>query len=309
VPVPPHVFEVDAGAVRYGSFARRGGDWQLERLVEAALAADTFHAGPLGGPLRSRESFEQTLDEVLRQAEQTPAEASLVLPDRWLRLLFTELEAELGHDPGDEILRFKLKKLVPFRVDDLRLRAAIVPAFPGQPGWRLLLAFAIEQLVRDLETAFQSRGVRIGQVASRSLYLMSLLRDRAGSVADHGLLTVNLEADGYSLCYIAGGVPYVVRYRAASVDCSDPGQAAHVAQDLRILIGFLEEHLPEHAVGEALVCGEPGPAGAWVELLRDRFAFASRPLTAKDLPLATPAASAAWHRVAPLLAAASREVA
>jgi hypothetical protein len=305
VPAPPHVFEVDAGAIRYAAFSRRGADWQLERMVESALAPETFHAGPLGGPLRSRELFEHSLDEALRQAEEPPAEASLVLPDRWLRLLFTELEPELGRDPGDEILRFKLKKLVPFRVDDLRLRAAIVPAFPGQPGWRLLLAFAIEQLVRDLETAFESRGVRIGQVASRGLYLMSLLRERE----DNGLLTVNLESDGYSLCYIAGGVPYVVRYRAASVDPSDPGQAGHVAQDLRILIGFLEEHLPAHAIGEALVCGEPESTAPWVDFLRHRFDFASRSLTAKDLPIATPAMSVAWHRVAPLFAAATREIA
>jgi hypothetical protein len=321
VPAPPHVFEVDAGAVRYASFARRGGGWDLERLIEAELPAETFQAGPLGGPLRGREGFEDAVETVLRQAEGAPAEASLVLPDRWLRLLFTELEEELGRDPGEEILRFKLKKLVPFRVDDLRLRAAIVPAFPGQRGWRLLLAFAIEQLVRDLESAFQARGVRIGQIASRSLYLISLLRERDGG----GLLTVNLESDGYSLCYLAGGVPYVVRYRSASADPGDPAQAAAVAQDLRILIGFLEEHLPEHGVSEALVCGEPAAAAAWVALLQERFGFASRALAAQDLPVAVPGANTAWqgipgtarppgdalpwHRVAPLLAAASREVA
>jgi type IV pilus assembly protein PilM len=305
VPAPPHVFEVDAGAIRYGSFSRRGADWQLERLVESAIAPETFHAGPLGGPLRAREAFEDSLDEVLRQAEESPAAASLVLPDRWLRLLFTDLEEGLGRDPGDEILRFKLKKLVPFRVDDLRLRAAIVPAFPGQVGWRLLLAFAIEQLVRDLEAAFQSRGVRIGQVGSRSLYLMSLLRERE----DGGLLTVNLETDGYSLCYIADGMPYVLRYRAASVDPSDPGQVGHVAQDLRILIAFLEEHLPAHRIGRALVCGEPESTAPWVDFLRDRFEFASRPLAAQDLPVATPSTNVSWHRVAPLLAAATREIA
>jgi type IV pilus assembly protein PilM len=305
VPAPPHVFEVDAGAVRYAAFGRHGDGWDLERLIEAELPAETFQPGPLGGPLRGREGFEDAVATVLRQVEPAPAEASLVLPDRWLRLLFTELEEGLGREPDAEILRFKLKKLVPFRVDDLRLRAAIVPAFPGQRGFRLLLAFAIEQLVRDLEISFQSRGVRIGQVASRSLYLTSLLRERE----DRGLLIVNLESDGYSLCYLAGGVPYVVRYRSASADPSDPAQAAQVAQDLRILIAFLGEHLPEHAVSEALICGQPEPAAGWVDLLRDGFDLPSRVLASRDLPVAIPAAGTPWYRVAPLLAAASREVA
>jgi hypothetical protein len=308
VPVPPHVFEVDSGALRYASFARRGDGWDLERLAESELPVETFQTGPLGGPLRGREAFEHALAALAPAGQTLPAEASLVLPDRWLRLLFAELEDELGLDPGDEILRFKLKKLVPFKVDDLRLRAAIVPAFPGRAGRRLLLAFAIEQLLSDLETVFQSRGVRIGQLASRSLYLMSLLRereDRPGS----GQLIVNVESDGYSLCYLAGGVPWVVRYRASSVDPGDAAQATHVAQDLRILIGFLEQNLPEHTVDSALVCGPPQTAAAWVELLRSRLDLPGGALGAQELPVTASAPSVPWQRLAPLLAAATREVA
>jgi len=301
------VFEVGAGALRYGAFSRRAGGFDVERLVETELPEETFHVGPLGGPLRGREAFDDAIERLLAQADAPPAEASLVLPDRWLRLLFTELEEELGARLEDDVLRFKLKKLVPFRVEDLRLRAAVVPAFPGQPMGRarLLLAFAIEQLVRDLEAAFLGRGVRIGQVASRSLYLMSLVRE----LVDGGVLLVNLEPDGYCLCHIAGGVPYVVRYRALQVEPGDAGQAGNVAQDLRILLGFLEEHLPEHGVDEALVCGEPAATATWLEMLRDRFALPSRALGASDLPIVAPAAGTLWHRVAPLLAAASREVA
>ena len=239
------------------------------------------------------------------RGDKRPAEASLVLPDRWLRLLFTELEPELGTKPDDDVLRFKLKRLVPFRVDELRLRAGVVPSFPGQEGSRLLYAFGVEQLLRDLETAFESRGVRIGQIASRTLYLVSLLRESER----RSVLVVNLEGDGYSLGYLADSVPYVFRYRAASVDLADPGQAAQVAQDLRILIGFIGEHLPQHGIEEALVCGPPQAAEPWVDLLRGRFELPSRPLEARDLPAALPGGQVAWHQAAPLVAAATREVA
>src|SRR5262245_5951723 len=123
VPVPPHVFEVDATVLRYAAFAQSRGRLELERFAAADLPAEPFQPGPLGGPLRGRESFDRALDEILGGGEKKPIEASLVLPDRWLRLLFTELEPELGLRPDDEVLRFKLKRLVPFRVDELRLRA------------------------------------------------------------------------------------------------------------------------------------------------------------------------------------------
>jgi hypothetical protein len=314
VAVTPHVFAVDGAAVRYGGFTRRSGRLSLEHLAEAELPAETFLAGPLGGPLRGREAFDQALDAVMAQLPAAPAEASLVVPDRWLRLLFTELEDELGASPAEDVLRFKLKKLVPFRVEELRLRATVVPALTRDAGprHRLLLAFAVEQLVADLEAAFAARGIRLGQLASRSLYLISLLRERE----DRGLLFANLEADGYSLCYLDGGMPVVMRYRTLPVDPGDPTEAAHVAQDLRILLAFLEEQRPGHAVGEVLLCGAPTATAAWAALLYDRFELPARALGARDLPLDPPAGGAAgagpgggWHQVAPLAAAASREVA
>jgi hypothetical protein len=307
-PVPPHVFEVDATVLRYAGFARRGGSLELERYASAELPAEIFQPGPLGGPLRGRESFDRALEEVLGLAhrrDKQAIEGSLVLPDRWLRLLFTELEPELGLKPADEVLRFKLKRLVPFRVDELRLRASVVPSFPGQEGWRLLYAFGVEQLLRDLEIAFESRGIRIGQIASRTLYLVSLLRESER----RSVLVVNLEVDGYSLGYVADSVPYVFRYRAASADLADAGQTAQVAQDLRILLGFIGEHMPQHGIEEALVCGAPESAEPWVDLLRERFELPSRLIEARDLPAALPGGQVAWHHAAPLVAAATRDVA
>jgi hypothetical protein len=101
----------------------------------------------------------------------------------------------------------------------------------------------------------------------------------------------------------------VFRYRAASMDLADPAQTAQVAQDLRILIGFIGEHLPQHGIEEALVCGPAQAAEPWVDLLRHRFELPTRMLEARDLPVALPRRELAWHHAAPLVAAATREVA
>ena len=94
-----------------------------------------------------------------------------------------------------------------------------------------------------------------------------------------------------------------------TADLGDPAQTAQVAQDLRILIGFIGEHLPRHGIEEALVCGPPEAADPWVDLLRDRFEIPSRLLEARDLPAGLPRGDLAFHHAAPLVAAATREVA
>jgi hypothetical protein len=75
------------------------------------------------------------------------------------------------------------------------------------------------------------------------------------------------------------------------------------------MVGFIDEHLPQHGIAEALVCGPPEAAGPWVELLRDRFELVSRLLEARDLPAELPRRDLPSHQAAPLVAAVTREVA
>ena len=61
-------------------------------------------------------------------------DASLVMPDAWLRVTFTESgDLPSAADARDEVLRWKLRRLVPFRVDELRVGATEVDA-ARRPG-------------------------------------------------------------------------------------------------------------------------------------------------------------------------------
>ena len=88
VAVPPHVFEVNSERLRFASFPRTNGGWQVGELAEVELPDNTFQSGPLGGSLRTPEVFERVLSELLEQVGEPVSRASLVVPDRWLRLLF-----------------------------------------------------------------------------------------------------------------------------------------------------------------------------------------------------------------------------
>ena len=129
---PPHAFRVDAQSIAYAGFRREGGVYTVAETAEAALPPETFHEGLLGGPPREPERFREAVAALVGGLSDPPREASLVLPDAWLRVAFTDLAAPPTGADREEVLRWKLKRLVPFRVDELRLTAQTVLPLPRQ---------------------------------------------------------------------------------------------------------------------------------------------------------------------------------
>jgi len=105
-------------------------------------------------------SFSKTLFPGLRLG-------CLVVPDAWLRVSFSEItDVPRQAEARDEVLRWKLRRLVPFRVDELRVNAAEVAPLPVQEEpRRLLLGFGVEQLLAQIEDAFAAHHVHIGRIA------------------------------------------------------------------------------------------------------------------------------------------------
>ena len=179
VQLPPHVFEISESALRYASFDRAQGVVETSGYQEVALTKDLFHEGPLGGSLREAESFSRLLDELLEAAGDKVERASLLLPDRWLRTTLMEMEGADAVGSLDEFLRWRLKKMVPFRVEDLRIRAVSDTAGGEGASERLLVGFAVEQLLADLERVFGEHGIRLGLITNRTLPMASALSSLA----------------------------------------------------------------------------------------------------------------------------------
>jgi hypothetical protein len=344
VPVPPHVFAVDERRIAYGQFVRLPVGFRFRAYRAALLPPETFHVGLLGGPLRDPAAFAALLAGFLKQVPGVVREASLVVPESWLRVSFTEVtELPKTAEARDEVLRWKLKRLVPFRVDELRISATEVTPIPGQQEpRRLLLGFAIEQLLAQLEEAFAGAGVRLGQITSVSLALIAALdgervaEDRElpelrrpgrmpvpGAVAEpagpdgsaagererFGALSL-VEEGGYTLAFIRGGEPVLHRFKAVAPNLPEPAWAGLVSRDLRLTRGFLEEHFPGSSLDWVLLSAPPELEAGWLARLADGLGAPARPLDGRHLPpLQIEEAAAPWREMAPLLGAARREVA
>ena len=206
------------------------------------------------------------------------------------------------------MLRWKLRRLVPFRVEDLRVAAAEVTPLAGQEEpRRVLLGFADEHLLAQLEEAFERAGVRLGQIASASLSLVAALDAAAG---DDLTALVLVGDDDYALVFVRGGEPVLHRYKGAIGAAGiDP---RGVVRDLRLTRNFLEEHFPGVRLARAVLAAPPELEPLWLDRLTEGLGEAAEPLDGRHLPplqLETPGLPVPPRELAPMMGAARREVA
>lgn len=316
VPAPPHVFALDGERLRYGQFVRDRHGFRLRAFREAALPRDPFQHGPLGGPPRDPAAFKETVAGLVKSVPGGVRDASLVLPDTWLRVNFSESgDLPKTADALDEVLRWKLRRLVPFRVDDLRVGATEVSPLPGQQEpRRLLLGFGAEPLLAQVEEAFSAAGVRLGQVTNASLALLSALAP-ADQTAPRSATTfaalVVVGAEGYTLIFARGNEPVLHRYKAFTGNLPEGSRTSFVARDLKLTRNFLDEHFPGSRLGPVLLLAPPELEPSWLDRLEQGLDAPAAPLDGRHLPplRAEEAAVPAWRDLAPMLGAARQEVA
>lgn len=315
VPAPPHAFSLDARRLRYGQFVRDRHGFRLRNWRQAAVPPDSFHSGLLGGPLRDPAAFTAFVGNLI-QANSGIRDASLVVPDAWLRVSFSEItDVPRQAEPRDEVLRWKLRRLVPFRVDELRVGAAEVQPLPVQEEpRRLLLGFGVEQLLAQLEDAFAAHHVRIGRITSASLALLSAVEipPTEGFSA-----VVQVEQEGYTLIFARdGGEPVLHRYKPFTGGMPEGPQVGFVTRDLKLTRNFLDENFPGAPLSSILVLAPPEVEQEWMERLQEGLGAGTGTITIVPIdgrtlpslrsedPVAPP-----WREIAPMLGAVRQEVA
>jgi hypothetical protein len=307
-PVPPHAFALDRARLRYAAFAREGGDLRLMEARQREVPAETFAPGLLGGPARDGEALERLVGELVADLAAPVREASLVLPDAWLRLAFAEIaELPRAQPAREEVLRWKLRRLVPFRVDELRVAASEVEPLPAQeePG-RLLLGFALEQLLAQLEDAFAAAGVRLGLVLNSSLAFLHALRARPADGLD---ALVVVDGDGQALLFARADQPVLHRYKPVDAGAGEAadGDGRLVVRDLRLTLSFLGENLPGVDIQRVLLLAPPALETLWLEWLRAGLGRPGLALEQEHVRLAGDPGPA-WREAVPLIGAACVEV-
>jgi hypothetical protein len=332
LPSPPHVFALDEARLRYAQLLVERQGVRLRAFRQLALPPDSFQNGMLGGPLRDPGAFRELVGALVEGIPGGVREASLVVPDAWLRVTYAESgDLPRGGAALDEVLRWKLRRLVPFRVDELRIGAAEVSPLPGQEEpRRLLMGFAIEQLLAQIEDGFTAHGVRLGHIGNVSLSLLDAVgpsgpqaapaahlpaaaRGRSSPASFMALALV--EEDGYTLIFARRGEPVLHRYKATGSGGADTAPApagTAVVRDLRLTRNFLDEHFPGSALETVLLLAPAPLEAVWLDRLQLGLGRRAALVNAAVLPpLRGEGFSAVppWRELAPMVGAARRMIA
>ena len=202
------------------------------------MSPSWFHEGVLGGPIVDEAAFATALETLIGKLVETPRDASLVLPGEWLRTTYVEVD----HIPKrsselDEVVQWKLRQMVPFRIDDVRISYARVGGVGGNgsgEGGRFLVGFAIDQFVRQLESAFAAHGVRLGAIRPLTLTLLDTLPAGDGFVLWASDRAVSLAARH-------NGEPVLLRYKRMSA-AAHGARERTVRTDLRLSRSWADEN-------------------------------------------------------------------
>ena len=173
----------------HGVAAARGAKHRvaLEAHAFEALPAGAVLPSPVEPNIISPDAVRQALQRVLTRVAGHDAGTVLVIPDQVVRVFLLPFDNFPHHaEEAIPLLRWRLKKSVPFDVDDTVVSYAVQDSAPkptesgaalAAGGVQVLTAVARQRIVRQYEELLESVGRSAGVVLSSTLAALPLVDD------------------------------------------------------------------------------------------------------------------------------------
>ena len=205
----------------------------------------------------------RALERVDAKPNSRDADITLVIPDAAVRVLLLEFDALPSRlSEALPIVRFRLKKLLPFEADDAMLSYQVMSS--GKAGVRVLAVAIPRDVLSEYETAVREAGFEPGSV------LPSTLAALAAVESDGASLLVNANPQGVTTAIVRNGI--LLLHRSLDLQVHDSqihgGETAHA---MDVSLPLIDEHhsaaewaaqepLPEHPLAPS-----NGPAAPLAE--------------------------------------------
>jgi hypothetical protein len=197
------------------------------------LPAGAFEVGPVGLQSVNSEAVGPALAR-LKGAAEGARSAAVIVPTGWLRSFLIDVDRPPRKEEElHDVVRWRLKKLLPVAPTELRLSVVRQPEIAGQR--RLLVMAGIERAMSAIESAFEAIGVEVGLITTR---LFALVPRGAGAIRP--TLVIQHEESFFSLLLLAEGVPRLLRTKPLAI--SDQG-AGTLLREVGLTLGFIRDSL------------------------------------------------------------------
>jgi len=195
MPHPPLACEIAETHVA----VTRGWQHAVEPLAEGAVAPS-----PVELNLVDAAAVTTRLQSALGKLAARPGDAALLVPDQVVRVFLLHFETfPRRAEEAVPLLRWRLKKSVPFDVEDTVVSYMPQPAPPGAPGGvEILAGVARQRVVRQYEEVLEAAGLKPGVALGATLAALPLLGEERATLLARatGKTLTTVIARGDALC-------------------------------------------------------------------------------------------------------------
>jgi hypothetical protein len=257
-PFPPVAMEVDRNEiVLVRCKAKRGGKPLLEAQAVRPMPEDTMPSSIFDQTVRPMTELSERFREMFELTGTRPGRVSLVLPDNLAKVsLITLPERPSSHRQLDELVRSKMRRAVPFRLEDAAISYQVLPGEGRQVA--VLVLLTPRQLVDRFEQSLASLGARVGLIDIATPNLINLCRQRleAGSRAGKDMALLNCASNYFSLVIVRDG--RLIFFRCKTL--SPSGEAASggngfLVREVASSLSYYREKLDGQGIGSVIVRG------------------------------------------------------
>ena len=189
---PKLACEIAADRVLAGRVSERGD--VVEMCVAGELAKGSVVPDLLEANVRERKSVFDTVRETLGSVSSRSRDVIAVLPVAAVRVMLLDFETlPANRTEAESVVRFRLKKSLPFDLDKAKIS---YDAQPATSGLRVVAAVALSSVIEDYESVFRDAGYSPGIV------LPSMLAALGAANADRPTLVVKVDARTISIAIL-----------------------------------------------------------------------------------------------------------
>jgi type IV pilus assembly protein PilM len=261
---PPVALEIDQReAVLVRVKARRKALPLLEAYKVLPLPETEAGASIARAGAGSHAGLQATLRSLYEATGTRPGRISLILPDNLAKISIVTLpERPASRKQLLEVLRFKLRRSVPFRMEDATLAYQVLPQSEGSAGTDVLVAVMLRSVLEQHEQPLLAAGARPGLVELATSSIFNLLRERMEKSANGGsdVALLNCVGSYFTLVIARRGRPIFFRCKSFTREAEEAAGNGMIARELASSLSYYEDKLQGKGIAATYVRSTTRPA-------------------------------------------------
>jgi type IV pilus assembly protein PilM len=247
---PKLACEISADRVLAGRVSENGGH-SLEACASSELAPGSVVPDLIETNLRQPDAVYETVRDTLTTVGGRSHDVIAVLPDAAVRVVLLDFETlPAKREEVEAVVRFRLKKSLPFDVDKAKVSYHVQPSTGGV---RVIAAVALANVVEDYEAAFRQAGYEPGVV------MPSMLAALGAADAPKPALVIKVDARTTSIAILDREQLLLFRTLENTRGVTITGE--QLAEEVYPSVVFFQDTYQMN-IGQIFVAGLPESGGA-----------------------------------------------